>query len=82
MQAKSFSSGSSVKNVRYASNVASCGWGIKAPSVLQTEDGDWQEFLGYKVVLYSMYDIPAVVLHILLCVNRKNTLGCLYIQLW
>lgn len=69
---KRFPSGSSIKNVRYASNVASCGWGIKAPSVLQTDDGDWQEFLGYKVVLCTMYENRAVVLHILLYVNRKQ----------
>lgn len=59
MHAKRLPSGPSAKNVRCASNVASCGWGIKA-SVLQTEDGDWQAFLGYKVVLYTMYENPAV----------------------
>lgn len=50
MRARRFLSGPpSVKNVRYASNVASYGWGIKVPSVLQSEDGDWQEFLGIKL---------------------------------
>lgn len=58
MRARRFLSGPpSVKNVRYASNVASYGWGIKAPSVLQTEDGDWQEFLGIKLFYESFMKI-------------------------
>lgn len=53
----------------------------QGPIFIEIEVGDWQEFLGYEVVLCNMYENPAIVLHIFLYVNRKQTLGCLYIQL-
>ncbi len=66
MQANRLPSGPSAKNVRCASNVASCGWGIKA-SVLQTEDGDWQEFLGYWGI--KLFYVPCMKIqqYIVIC---------------
>lgn len=45
MRANRFPSGSSgVKNVRYASKVAGRVWEIKTTSVLQTVEGDCQDY--------------------------------------
>lgn len=44
MRAKRFPSGSSSVNVRYASKVAGRVWEIKTTSVLQTVEGDCQDY--------------------------------------